>query len=421
MPGSYTNADGMRRLLLDVFQFALTAVNGRVLVKKYLDANPLQGAVYLIAVGKAACAMARGAHEALRGQIRRALIVTKRGYAEAMPWPVWETGHPLPDAASLAAGDQLFRFVAAMPQDARVVVLLSGGASALIERLPDAVTLDHLRALNEWLLASGRDISAMNRIRKRLSRIKGGRLAQLLAPRTVLGLAISDVPGDDPASIGSGPLVPDPDAKAQLDLSGAPETVRQALRHASLEPIAAGCFRRVHLEIIATLDDAKRAAAAAARRQGFRAAVVPGFVRGEAVRAGERLAAELVQSEAGVVYVWGGETTVTLPPTPGRGGRNQTLALAAALVLKGQPRTLFLAAGTDGTDGPTEDAGALVDGETIARGEMLGFDVRGALARADAGSFLAASGDLIQTGPTGTNVMDLMLGLRLPPGGEKVV
>ena len=145
---------------------------------------------------------------------------------------------------------------------------------------------------------------------------------------------------------------------------------------------------------------------------GYRAALDSAFVAGDAIQAGTRLAQKLLQSEAGVVHVWGGETTVQLPPSPGRGGRNQNLALAAALVLKQCDNVWFLSAGTDGTDGPTEDAGALVDGGTIARGAAAGLDAMQSLAQADAGSFLEASGDLVHAGPTGTNVMDIILGLR---------
>jgi len=357
--------------------------------------------------------MAKGAHEVLGASIVDALVVTKQGHAEALPWPVLEAGHPLPDEQSLVAGQRLIDFAAAIPPDATVLVLLSGGASALAEALPQGMHLAQLRALNDWLLASGLDIGAMNRIRKRLSRIKGGRLARLLAPRPVLCLAISDVPGDDPRAIGSGPLVFDASLQAAPDTSGLPPDVAELLRSSPAAPAADdACFRNVQFEIIARLDDAKRAAAEAARQLGYRVALHPEFIEGDALAAGARLAQALLAAPAGEVQVWGGETTIQLPSLPGRGGRNQSLALAAALALQGQEHCWFLSAGTDGTDGPTLDAGALVDGGTIVRGEAEDVSARQALALADAGSFLEASSDLIQTGPTGTNVMDLMLGLR---------
>jgi hydroxypyruvate reductase len=402
-----------RQQLLGIFQCALVAVHGRERVRDYLRQHPVSAPVYLLSIGKAACAMAQGAHAVLGSGIVDALIVTKRGHAEALPWPVLEAGHPLPDEQSLAAGQKLIEFVAAIPPDAMVLVLLSGGASALVEALPQGMDLAQLRALNDWLLAAGLDIAAMNRIRKRLSRIKGGRLAKLLAPRPVLCLAISDVPDDDPGAIGSGPLVADRSLRTAPDTTGLPAAVAGMLQHSLSAPGADdACFEHVQFEIIARLDDAKRAAVEAARRLGLRAKLHRQFIEGDTLAAGARLAQALKNAPAGEVQVWGGETTLKLPPHPGQGGRNQSLALAVALALHGQENIWFLSAGTDGTDGPTPDAGALVDGGTIVRGEAEGLSAHLALATADAGNFLEASGDLIQTGATGTNVMDLMLGLR---------
>jgi len=399
-----------REQLLEIYSAALAAVHGRRRVRDALTAHPLEGPVALVAVGKAACAMARGAQEALGTAIVDALIVTKYGHGEPLPWPVIEAGHPLPDAMSLAAGEQLAAFVTRLPLSTTVLVLLSGGASALLERLPAGMTLDDLRRVNEWLLGSGLDIHAMNSVRKRLSCIKDGRLAQMLQPRPVACLAISDVPGDDPRSIASGPLTSDPRAPNAANL---PSFLRQILaRTPPLPPANADCFNDVHYTIVARNVDACAAVAAAAP-PGWRVQMHAGFVQGEAAEAGARLARVLDDSGPGTFHVWGGETTVRLPPQPGRGGRCQQLALAAARELDGRENVWLLAAATDGSDGPGEDAGALVDGGTIARGEAEGFDANDALARADAGSFLEASGDLIATGPTGTNVMDLVLGLRL--------
>jgi len=402
-----------REHLLQIFESALEAVNGRRRVHDRLADRTFDAPVSVIACGKAAGAMARGAHETLGERIRGGLVVTKRGSAEPLPWPVLEAGHPVPDEASLAAGERLIGFVESIPQDTQVLVLLSGGTSALVEALPVGIGLAEWQETNRWLLASGLDIHAMNAVRKRLSRLKGGRLAQLLHPRKVLCLAISDVPGDDPRTIGSGPLTAD--ATGTLpDLTGAPERLRASLADAPPLPRPDGpCFCNVEYEIVATLADAKRAAAGMARTLGYRVDIHPECLAGDAVETGTRLARELLESGPNVVQVWGGETTVKLPPRPGRGGRSQSLALSAALTLKGHDNVWFLAAGTDGTDGPTEDAGALVDGETAARGAQHGFDARRALARADAGTFLEASGDLVHTGPTGTNVMDLMVGLKI--------
>ena len=400
-----------RNLLLHIMQYSLAAVHGRERVRAFLNQHSMPAPVFLISVGKAACAMADGAHAVLGSKIVEALIITKHGYAEALPWPVLEAGHPLPDEQSLVAGQRLLDFVTRIPLDAQVLVLLSGGASALVEVLPEDVGLPQLRALNTWLLASGLDIATMNRYRKRLSRIKGGRLARLLAPRALLCLAISDVPGDDPAAIGSGLLVADTGQLPSAD--SLPTDLRQALNSNPGAPAADdACFKNVRFEIIARLDDAKHAAAEAARKLGYTARLHAEFVQDDAVFAGERLARTLLAAPQGEVQIWGGETTIKLPPQPGRGGRNQSLALAAAQALAGKEQVWFIAAGTDGSDGPGSDAGGLVDGGTLARGEQEGFSAAQALATANAGAFLEASGDLIQTGPTGTNVMDLMLGLR---------
>ncbi len=408
-----------RQRLLSIFQAALAAVHGRDRVRAALerDPPPLRRPLYLIALGKAACAMAQGALDALGGEaIRAAFVATKRGLAEPLPWPVHEAGHPLPDEASLAAGAALERFVRHLPEEAFVLALLSGGASALVELPPPGVGLEDLRRVHAWLLGAGLDIQTMNTVRRRLSRLKGGGLARLLAPRALRVLAISDVPGDDPAVIGSGPFTPPAEGAGGGEELGAlearlPDFVRARLADAPLSPTAPP-NRNVRVEIVACNADARRAAAEAGRAAGYSIAEETRLVQGEAVEAGRGLARALLAAPPGVLHVWGGETTVRLPPRPGRGGRCQSLALAAAMALAGH-QAMLLAAGTDGSDGPTEDAGALVDGGTVARGARQGLDAAEALARADAGTFLAASGDLVHTGPTGTNVMDLMLGLRI--------
>lgn len=408
------SAEIHRKNLLAIFHAALVCVNGRACVRQYLETHPQNDPIYMIAVGKPAAAMAQGALDVLGENICDALVITKHGHAQSLPWLCLTAGHPLPDAASLKAGDQLLRFISRMPDRSRVLVLLSGGASALLERLPQGVSLDHLQGVNRWILSAGLDIHACNYVRKRLSLLKGGRLALLLAPRPVLCLTISDVPDNDPATIGSGPLVPDARLQeAPASMTDAPKFIHDLI--AKTPPIpdpGDPRFNNVETVIIATLGDAKRAAADAARERGYKAFVEEHFVTGDALAVGTRLAQALLRADSGAVYICGGETQVTLPDNPGRGGRSQSLALAAALQLQGHDNVLFLAAGTDGTDGPGEDAGALVDGGTIARGKSLGRDATLALEQADAGSLLEASGDLLRTGPTGTNVMDIMLGLK---------
>jgi glycerate 2-kinase len=401
-----------RGALATVFHVALAAVEGGARVRAYLEAHPLDGDVHLIAVGKAACAMAAGAGDVLGPRIGDGLVITKHGHGLPLPWPVLECGHPVPDAASLAAGERLVNYIAGIEPRETVLVLISGGASSLLELPVSGMDLEGIRRANQWLLASGLPIDACNRVRKRLSRVKAGGLGRLLAPRPVHGLLISDVPGDDPRTIGSGLLSFHEPGSLDVDTTGFPEFLNTMLRTApAATPARMADFGNISVTVVASLNDAKAAAAAAAGELGYTTRLHHMFVDGDATRAGDRLAATVVEGPPDTVHIWGGETTVTLPVSPGRGGRNQHLALAAALRLR-DTDGLLLAAGTDGTDGPTTDAGALVDGHTVSRGTRVGWDAAASLRAADAGGFLEASGDLLSTGPTGTNVMDLMLGLR---------
>ena len=406
----------IRKHLQEIYAAALASVDGRASVCKALRRHKISSLLNVIAIGKAAPAMLQGALDELSGKIQQGLLITKHGHAEASTFPtnitLIEAGHPWPDQASLDAGKALLDFITTSPADAQLLFLISGGASSLVEVLSDGITLNELHKLNYWLLGSGLDIHAMNHVRKAISSIKGGRLAQQLASRTALALLISDVTGDDPSTIGSGLLVADhlQQTDAPLDL---PDWVDALIQKGGSAPqLGDSCFVSVRVEIIASLSDAKHAAAAKGRDLGYEVYEHGATLGGDAVTLGRQLASELLAGPE-VLHVWGGETTVRLPQGPGRGGRNQHLALAAAIELAGEDYVAFLAAGTDGTDGPTEDAGALVDGQTLARGEAQGLSAVRALHEADAGSFLAASGDLIQTGPTGTNVMDLMLGLKV--------
>jgi len=403
-----------RRDLLRIYRAALTAVDGRRRVAEALRGRAPPPALRLVALGKAAEAMAEGAWDVWGEAVAEGLLITKYDHVERRRWvsrpvEVIEAGHPLPDDNSLLAGERLLRFVAEAPVDAGFLFLISGGASALAEALaPGATLAAELRALNRWLLASGADIHHINRIRKAVSRLKGGRLARALAGRPALQLLISDVRGDDPAVIGSGPLQPGGEPAPR-------ELLPPELAHLWLaEPPPAAddpALARLETRVIAANGDALAAAAARAAALGYPVHRHAEFVGGEAAEEGARLARALIDGPPGI-HLWGGEPVVTLPAEPGRGGRAQTLALAAARILDGRGGLYLLAAGTDGSDGPTEDAGALVDGASAARCRAAGIDPAAALASADAGSALAAAGDLIHTGPTGSNVMDIMIGLK---------
>ncbi len=366
-----------------IYQQALAAVKGDRVVKRWLlEAN--SGPLAVIALGKAASAMMAGAEQVLGKRLIEGLVVTKPGHIVAgghgADILVLEAGHPLPNEASLEAGSLMLEFINHQLPDTPLLLLISGGTSSLVEVLVDGVGLADLIEANRELLASGLPIDKINEVRRQYSAIKGGGLNNFMGQRPVQALLISDVPGDDPAIIGSGLLA---------------------------------ASEQVQLEVIASIDGALQAAESAARKLGYAVHMDCNRLQGEAEEIGREFALKLLAAKPGC-YIRGGETTVQLPAKPGTGGRNQHLALAAAMVIADHGNVLILAAGTDGTDGPTEDAGALVDGQTLKRGEVQGFDINTALADADAGSFLAASGDLIQTGPTDTNVMDLLIGVKWP-------
>jgi hydroxypyruvate reductase len=402
--------------LLTIFQAALKRVNGHTAVVRDLAGSVEPGPLALVALGKAAQSMASGAREALGGRIAAAMVISKPGHLDPhwlqqQGWYGLLGDHPLPSVRSLAAGQALAEFLAGLPSDWRLLFLISGGASSLVEIPVPGVELEDIQRTNRWLLGSGLAIGEMNLVRKSLSRIKGGGLLSYLSDRRVEALLISDVPGDDLAAIGSGLLIPDVHLAARVRDLALPDWLRSLVER-GLEARGAPSTGEIRARVVASLADARRAAAQRARALGYAAWEHTELRAGDAYREGLELARLLLEGPPGV-HVWGGETTVRLPERPGRGGRNQHLALAAATRIAGVTGVCFLAAGTDGTDGPTEDAGALVDGGSLARGRERGLEAEAALTAADAGSFLHASGDLVNTGPTGTNVMDLMLGLKV--------
>jgi len=381
--------DPRRELLLGLLQVGLARVDGRRCVRAALSAPPATpGPVWLAAVGKAATAMALGAHDALGAAIERTLIITRdpEGLSELTgraPVEVRLSAHPLPDERSLAAGQRLLGWVDELPAAVQPLFLISGGSSALVEVLEEGATLADLAALTRESFTSGMAIGELNARRAALSRIKGGRLATRLCGRAARALFVSDVPDDDPRVIGSG-------------LMGPPS----------------GGADRVERTVVASVDHAVAAAAAAAARFGLTVQAAPRRFADDALRLAARFAHELCLAPAQLL-VWGGESTVQLPAHPGHGGRNQHLALAAARLIAGHAELLLLAAGTDGSDGVSADAGALVDADTCARITLAQLDADRCLQQADSGRALAASGDLLHTGPTGTNVGDLVIGLKL--------
>ena len=363
-----------RDTAMTLWQAGVDAVDGYAATKAALEgiARPDR----ILAVGKAAGAMARAALD--RFPDVPVLVVTKDGHGDGLPEGVEliEASHPVPDARSLRGGKALREAVEAMAPDTHLLLLVSGGASSLAEDLVEGKTLEDLAALNNRLLAQGLDIAAMNAQRRRLSRIKGGGLLSHFRGARASVLAISDVPGDDIAVIGSG-------------IGAAP----------AAPGFAYGA------RIVASNAHARAAAEQAARAQGIEV-----LEQGEALHDDMNALAQhwgpRLRAMGSGVIILGGEPTVVLPDTPGRGGRNQALALALAREIAGITGITIVVGGTDGTDGPTEAAGGLVTGATWGPGAQEALD------RADSGSYLDAQDALLVTGPTGTNVMDLVIALR---------
>lgn len=415
-----------RSFLNDLYRTAVAAAHpASCLVQRLPD--PPSGRIILLAAGKAAGSMTEIAERHYLDDLcvpPSRLIgsaVTRRGYARPTRIiPITEAGHPVPDDASFTAAEQALSLAAKATADDLVLVLLSGGASANWVAPAAGLTFAEKQALNRALLKSGAAIGEINAVRKHLSRIKGGRLGRLAWPARVVTLAVSDVSGDDPAVIGSGPTVPDPttleDARAVLARFGlnVSETVGRALADPANEtpkpqdPV----FDRNAFRLIARPREAFRAAEAAIRAQGYDCVFLGDRIEGEArdVAAVQAKIARDVQAQgrSGVI-VSGGELTVTIRGK-GRGGPNQEYALALAQALGATPGIAAVAGDTDGTDGgagnPDDPAGAFIDDTTLARARRLGLDPAAFLAENDSTGFFERLGDLLQPGPTFTNVND---------------
>ena len=407
-----------RTMLETVFNQALNSVSGDGAVLAALQQQQFSERVHVLAIGKAADSMVRGALQGLDSKITRALVLTKYGHAgkQLSQDPrivVHESAHPVPDQASLDAGQLLIKFLAAVPDADELLVLLSGGASALVEVLPQGMSLEDLSRLTDYLLASGMDITQMNQVRRSVSCIKGGRLAEHLSNCRVRQYLISDVPGNSLQDIGSGPLALSADSEELIKSLVLPEWIEDFRRRVPLVPGPDHArLSAVDSRIIASAEIAKQAACDSARSLGFTICDCAGDLHQEVSDNAEMIAKTLldVSAQAGI-YVWAGESTLVLPQNPGRGGRNQHLGALLVARIAGHKVTVLCGA-TDGTDGPTDDAGAVVDGESEARGVALGLNIEHYLRAADSGSWLQETGAILTTGPTGTNVMDLVIAIK---------
>lgn len=385
----------------------------------------------LLAVGKASQAMAAAALQHAGDRVQQGLVITPPGQPDLLSH--WQArvrtlpaDHPIPSARNLLAARAVIELASHLQSNARFVVLVSGGGSAQLSAPREPLKLEHIATITDALLRSGAAIDAINCVRKHCEQIKGGQLARLAFPTPTTAFVLSDVLGDPLDVIASGPLAPDPTTFAEalevlhrFGLADEHPEVSALLSRGSAGELEETpkpgdpLFRHVEHVVIANNEQATRAAADALRRAALRVLDVQLGVQGEAKAIGTRLAQAVRRLPPGSAIVWGGETTVRVGKAPGKGGRNQELALAASMVLSGQAGTGLLSLATDGVDGPTDAAGGWVDSGSVERMRRAGIDPADALHRHDSYAALSACGGLLRLGPTGTNVNDVMVGLRL--------
>jgi hydroxypyruvate reductase len=409
-----------KQFLTAIFDAAVAAADPELTIWKHLPSKP-KGRTIVIGAGKGSAQMAAAFERAWDAPIE-GLVVTRYGYGAACDRiEVVEAAHPVPDQAGLEAGRRLLEKVSGLSEDDLVVALISGGGSALLPAPPEDLTLADEIAVNEALLASGAPIAAMNTVRKHISRIKGGRLAAAAFPARVVSLVVSDIPGDNPALVASGPTVPDEAGREEA--LRIVETYGMALPSAVMAHLRSPAadaprpddprFRSNEARVIASAAVSLEAAAAEARRQGVEAVILSDSVEGEARDVGSvhaAIAREVATRDRPfrkpVLILSGGETTVTLR-AKGKGGRNSEFLLSFAIGIDGVPGIHALAADTDGIDGSENNAGAFADDTTVASMRAAGVDAKALLAGNDAWTAFNSVGDLFVPGPTGTNVNDL--------------
>jgi hydroxypyruvate reductase len=423
----------LRKHASTIFKAALSAADPAGAVERHLKSRDFSRFrdIYVVGAGKAGASMAHAAERVLGRRIAAGLLNVKYGHtAKLRRIELNECGHPVPDEKGVAGAERIAQIAAAAGKEDLVICLISGGASALMPAPAEGITLEEKQATTRLLLASGANIHEINAIRKHISRIKGGQLARLAAPARVESLMLSDVIGDNLDVIGSGPTAPDASTFAGalgiLDRYGirerVPASVRERIEHGTAGAIPETpkpddpVFARVRNTIVGSNRLALAAAAARARALGYRTLVLSSEVQGEAreiARMHAAIASEMAHTghpmRPPACIITGGETTVTLRGD-GLGGRAQEFALAAAIDIAGLENVVVFMAGTDGTDGPTDAAGAVADGETLGRKP----DARRYLDRNDSYHYFEALNDLVITGPTNTNVMDACIVLVGP-------
>ncbi|MBP8784882.1 MAG: glycerate kinase [Synergistaceae bacterium] len=411
----------MTQIRKETLEIGLAAI-GQMLpdqaVSQALSAKKITGNVVLVAVGKAAWRMAHAAYNTLGEEISRGIVITKHGHLQGPigTLELYETGHPTPDTQSIAATARALEITKGLTPEDTVLFLLSGGGSSLFEKPLPRITLEDIIGITQQLLENGADIVAINTIRKRLSSVKGGRFAEHCAPAQVRSLILSDVLGDQMDSIASGPTCPDTTTKEQAlelihryGLRIRPEILEKIRQEQPFK------LNNIDNSVSGSVSELCHAAAKAAAQYGYTPLIVTTSLDCEAKEAGKMIASiarEIRTSECPLpspcAVILGGETIVHLKGK-GKGGRNQEIALSAAQGISGLNDTVILAIGSDGTDGPTDAAGGLVDGTTAHRLQELGIDITEELRANNAYPTLDACSDLVRTGPTGTNVNDLLL------------
>ena len=394
---------------------AIEAVEPGKLVRDSLEHIPkTEGRIFALGLGKAAVAMTRALANSLR--VTKALVITKHATIKSSSsFTVMEGGHPVPDARSLTAGQAALDFVAPLQEDDLLVCLISGGGSALVTAPVEGVTLQDMQDLTSSLLACGATIDEINTVRRQLDRIKGGGLAEATKAR-ILSLILSDVLGNPLETIASGPTVPNPTTSNDVlnilkkHKLTPPESLLRALGSSPAE-FGFSISSRAQNFVIGDLTTAAQAAQMQAEKEGFNVQLLNLQLQGEASQVGREMANHLVpamRSQARpFCLIAGGETTVTMRGR-GKGGRNQELALASVEILSGVQDAVLVSLATDGEDGPTDAAGAVVNGQSHQRGEKLGMFAADYLSRNDAYAYFTGLGDLLKPGPTGTNVNDLI-------------
>jgi glycerate 2-kinase len=434
----------MRREALEIFHTSLKAVDPVIAVKRFLKKESITlivkdnsfdldsfDNIYLIGFGKAAAAMARGVEEVLGDDLKAGIVSVKYGHLDKVSSKIKinEAAHPVPDEAGMKGANEIVNFLKQRIETDLIICVISGGGSAILPLPCEGITLAEKQETTKLLLACGADIKEINAIRKHISQVKGGQLARLTQPATLVTLILSDVIGDPLDSIASGPAAPDQttfeDCWAILEkydlLGKIPPAVEQHLKSGVDKLIPdtpkAGdpAFSKTYNNIVGSNWEAVVAARDNAQKLGYNTLILSTFVEGETkdvARVHAAIAKEVQKTGNPIAVpaciISGGETTVTIRGD-GLGGRNQEFVLAAAMDIQGMENVVILSAGTDGTDGPTDAAGAIADGKTIERANQLNLDTLKFLQNNDSYHYFEKSNDLIKTGPTNTNVMDIRI------------